>query len=128
MDFANEAATVDIAISVKPESELRLIWLSIPDREPVTADFNDRRLTIGIGSFAISSEVGEVATETLLAVEYGIDCERQRVCWRLVVTPRTALVGLVEVMEKLVMAEGGEAVKRQALKGRGFYSNLRGAW
>ena len=128
MNFPSESPTVAIAISVKPEPELRVVWLSIPDREPVTADFNDRRFAIGIGSFHISSEVGEVATEALLAVEYGIDGERQRVGWRLVVTPKPALAGLVEAMEKLVMAEGGEAVKRQAFRGRGFCSNLRGAW
>jgi hypothetical protein len=76
---------VYIAISVKPESELRVVWLSIADREPVTADFNDCRLAIGIGSFNISSEVGEVGTDALLSIEYTIDSERQRVGWRLVV-------------------------------------------
>lgn len=128
MIFPSERPTVDIKISVKPESELRLSWLSIPDREPVTADFNDRRLAIGIGSFNIFSEVGEITTEVVLAVEYGIDSERQRVAWHLVVTPRPALKGLTEVMGKLVMTEGGVAVMRQAFRGRGFYSNLRGAW
>ena len=87
MNFPDDSPIVDIAIAVKPESELRLVWLSIADREPATADFNDRRLAIGIGSFNISSEVGEVATDALLSVEYRIDTERRRVGWRLVVTP-----------------------------------------
>jgi hypothetical protein len=69
-----------------------------------------------------------VTTEALLSVEYVIDSERQRVDWCLVVTPRPALIGLVKAMGILVMAEGGEVVKRQAFRGRGFYSNLRGAW
>ena len=128
MNFPSDSPTVDIVILVKPESELRLSWLSIPDREPVTLDFNDRRLAIGLGSFIISSEVGEITTEVLLGVEYRIDSERQRVDWHLVATPRPALAGLVEAMEKLVLAEGGEAVRKQAFRGRGSYSNLKGAW
>jgi hypothetical protein len=35
---------------------------------------------------------------------------------------------VVDAMEILLMTEGGEAVRRQAFRGRGFYSNLRGAW
>jgi hypothetical protein len=47
--------------------------LSIPGREPVTADFNDRRLAIGLGSFNICSEVGGAATDALPSIEYWIE-------------------------------------------------------
>ena len=122
----SESPTVDIAITMNPESELRLVWLSIPDQEPASRDFDDSRFRIGIAHFAIACEVGEITTDVLLAIQYHIESSRQRVCWHLVATPRPALKPLAAAMEKCVAAEGEEDVERQALRGRGFYSSLKG--
>jgi hypothetical protein len=114
---------VVITISINPEFELRLASLSVPESVPTAADFDVNRLEIGHARFSIFSEVGEITTGTLLFVEYtGVGG-----VWRLVVVSRPPLEPLAEAIEKLVMEEGGEAIRRQALRGQGVYSHLRGA-
>jgi hypothetical protein len=96
----------------------------IPWAVPTAADFNGNRLEIGHARFSISSEVGEISTGALLFVEYtGEDCQAEAP-WRLVVEPRPALTPLLESMGKLVVAEGGMAIRRQALAGETVFGHI----
>jgi hypothetical protein len=110
MNVLEGSPRVDITISVNPEFELRLVSVSIQERISVASDLDGNRLEIGHAWFSIFSEVGEISTGVLLAAEY----MGQGGTWRLVVVPRPALEPLAEAMGKLVMAEGGEAIRRQA--------------
>jgi hypothetical protein len=92
--------------------------LSVQRQEPTAADFKGDRLEIGHAKFCISSEVGEISNGALLFVEYTGAAPTAAAAWRLVVQPRPALEPLAEAMGKLVMAEGGEAIRKRAESGR----------
>ena len=108
---------MDITVSVNPQFELRLDHASIQKHEPTAADFDGNRIEMGHARFSIFSEVGEITTGALLCVEYAGKDRQAEVPWRLVVVPRPALGPLAEAMGKLVMAEGGEAIRRRAEAG-----------
>jgi hypothetical protein len=128
MDVLKGFRRVDITIPVTPEFELRLVSLSVPESVPTAADFDGNRLEIGHARFAIFSEAGEISTAALLYVEYTAEDHTPVVAaWRLVVVPRPPLGPLAGAMERLVMVEGEEAIRRQALRGGDVYPNLRGA-
>lgn len=114
------ASRVDIYLSVNPEFELRLDSLSVAESVPIAADFAGNKIEVGHARFSIFSEAGEITTGTLLFVEYTGD---HPAAWRLVVVPRPALEPLAGSMEKLVMAEGGEAIEKRAEAGRKVFDS-----
>jgi len=114
MEVLYGSPRVDITISVNPEFELRLASLSVPESAPTAAEFDGNKLEAGHARFSIFSEVGEITTGALLFVEYAGQCNSTTATWRLVVQPRPALEPLAGAMEKLVMADGGEAIRRRA--------------
>ena len=120
MNVLKGSPRVDITISVNPEFELRLVSLSVPDRIPAAADLDGNRLEIGHAQFSIFSEVGEITTGALLAVEYTGNGGG----WYLVVVPRPALEPLAKTMGKLAMAEGEEAIRRCAVSGQKLWTSL----
>ena len=126
MNVLSGSPRVEIRISVNPEFELRLERLSIQEDEPNAADFNGNRFEIGHAWFNIFSEVGEIRTGAVLSVEYEARLGPGQTEWKLIVQPRPVLELLAEAMGKLVMAEGGEAIRWQAIRGGSVYSSLRG--
>ena len=111
---------VDIHLSVNPEFELRLDSLSVAESASSATDFAGNEIEVGHAKFTIFSEAGEIATGALLFVEYTRD---HPAAWRLVVVPRPALEPLAGSMEKLVMAEGGEAIEKRAEAGRKVFDS-----
>ena len=129
MNVLSQSPRVDITISVNPEFELRLVSLSVPESVPIAADFNVNRLEIGHARFAIFSELGEISTAALLYAEYTrVDDPMAAAAWQLVVVPWPALGPLAGAMERLVLVEGKEAIRRQAVRGIEAFLNRRGAW
>ena len=104
-------------MSVNPEFELRLDRISIQENEPTAAAFTGNRLRIGHARFSIYSEVGEINTGALISVEFAGEDSQAEVSWRLVVEPRPALNLLAEAMGTVLMAEGGEAIRRKVVQG-----------
>lgn len=109
MNVLRGSPRVDITISVNPEFELRLDAFSVLASVPTAAECDGSRFEAGHARFSIFTEVGEISTGVLLFVEY-----TAAAAWRLVVQPRPALEPLAGAMEKLVMAECGEAIRRRA--------------
>ena len=114
MNLLGGSPRVDITISVNPPFELRLDHASIQESQPTTADFNGNRLEVGHARFTILSGLGEITTGALLFVEYAGKEDQAEVPWRLVVVSPPAIEPLAEAMGKLVMAEGGVAIRRRA--------------
>ena len=71
---------------------------------------------LSLSSSTSSSRRGRLPL-ALLFVECAGKNRQAEVPWRLVVVPRPALDPLVEAMGKLVMAEGGEAIRKRAESG-----------
>jgi len=117
MEVLRGSPRVHITISINPEFELGLDYVSIlkEDQSVATSDLN--KLEVGHARFTISSELGEITTGALLAIEYETNSAGQRTGWHLAVEPRQALVPLAEAMGKLVMAEAGDAIGRVAEAG-----------
>ena len=128
MNVLSQSPRVDITISVNPEFELRLVSLSVPESVPTSADFDVNRLEIGHARFTIFSEAGEISTAALLHAEYtAVDHTAAAAAWHLVVVPRPALGPLAGTMERLVLIEGEDAIRRQAIRGREVFLNRQGA-
>jgi hypothetical protein len=60
----------------------------------------------------------------LLYVEYARKNCQAEVPWRVVVVPRPALTPLAEAIGKLVMADGGEAIRKRAEGGAEVHRRL----
>ena len=117
MNVLSGSPRVEIKMSVNPEFELRLDRMSIQENEPAAADFTGNRLRIGHARFSIYSEVGEINTGALISLEFSDERSHAEMAWRLVVEPRPALDLLAEAMATVLMAEGGEAIRRHAVRG-----------
>ena len=124
MNVLGGSPRVEITISVNPQFELRLDHASIQKHEPTATDFDGNRLEIGHVRLSIFSEVGEITTGALLFVEYEGKDSQPEVPWRLVVVPRQALEPRAEAMGKLVLAEGGETIRRRAEGGSEVHRRL----
>jgi len=68
---------------------------------------------------------GEISTGALLFVEYKAEADAGRTEWRLMVQPRPAIESLTGAMGKLVLADGGEAIGRQAEGGRKLFNGSK---